>query len=98
MMRHVDERIVVESSVRQLPHRAAVKQGIAVVGVVGLAAGALLLSASAAPAATTAFNPFAVNNGFTSSPKAMPRSATPSWKDRSQPSVRSPPEDRTVFR
>uniref|UniRef100_UPI0023F44CEC collagen-binding domain-containing protein n=1 Tax=Ruania albidiflava TaxID=366586 RepID=UPI0023F44CEC len=65
MMRHVDERIVVESSVRQLPHRAAVKQGIAVVGVVGLAAGALLLSASAAPAAPTAFNPFAVNNGFT---------------------------------
>src|SRR5699024_7122475 len=61
----VNERIVVKSSVRQLPHRVAVKQGIAAVGVVGLTAGALLLGATAAPAAPTTLNPFAVNNGFT---------------------------------
>ena len=54
-----------KSSVRQLPHGVAVKQGIAAVGVVGLATGALLLGATAAPAAPTSFNPFAVNNGFT---------------------------------
>src|SRR5699024_9632858 len=61
----VSERILVKSSVRQLPLPVAVRQGIAAAGVVGLATTALLLGATAAPAAPTTFNPFAVNNGST---------------------------------
>src|SRR5699024_5472946 len=61
----VRERTVVISSVRQLPYRRAVRQGIATAGVVGLATGALLLNATATQAEPTTFNPFAQNNGFT---------------------------------